>query len=150
MKLPEWLQALPLVNASLNALATILLIIGYRLIKNGHREAHRKVMLSAFAVSCVFLVVYLTYHQGLHHYTGTHGKSFSGTGVAKITYLTILITHVILAAIVPVLAIITIVRAVKQDWVRHKRIARITFPIWLYVSITGVIIYAMLYHWPVE
>jgi uncharacterized membrane protein YozB (DUF420 family) len=150
MKLPEWLQALPLINASLNALATVLLIVGFLLIKRGKREAHRRVMLSAFAVSCVFLAFYLTYHQGLHHYTGTHGKSFPGTGAAKAVYLTILITHVILAAIVPVLAIITIFRAFKQDWDRHKRIARITFPIWLYVSITGVIIYGMLYHWPVD
>lgn len=148
MNLPDWLQALPLVNASLNALATVLLIVGFSLIKRGKRDAHRTVMLSAFAVSCVFLISYLTYHQGLHHYTGTHGKSFSGTGAAKVVYLTILISHVILAAIVPVLAIITIVRGFKQDWVRHKRIAKITFPVWLYVSITGVIIYGMLYHWP--
>jgi protein SCO1/2/putative membrane protein len=150
MKLPEWLQTLPIINASLNGLATVLLLLGYWLIKRDRKDAHRKVMLTAFAVSCVFLVVYLTYHQGLHYYTGTHGKSFQGTGVAKVVYLTILISHVILAAVVPVLAIITIVRGLKEDWERHRRIARITFPIWLYVSITGVIIYAMLYHWPVD
>ena len=147
-QLPEWLAALPTVNASLNALAGVLLVLGMVLIKNGKRDAHRNVMLSAFVVSVVFLGCYLTYHQGLHHYTGTHGKAFAGTGPLKWLYLSILISHVVLAAIVPVLAIMTIVRGLKQDWERHKKIAKITFPIWLYVSITGVVIYVMLYHLP--
>ena len=147
--LPGWCAALPAVNASLNLLATILLVIGWRLIRVGKREAHRTVMLSAFAVSVVFLGCYLVYHAGLHHYTGTHGKAFEGVGNARIAYFALLISHVLLATIVPVLAIITIVRGLKADWVRHRRIAKITFPIWLYVSVTGVVIYLMLYHWPV-
>lgn len=149
-ELPDWLAALPMVNASLNGLSTVLLIVGMLLIRNGQRNAHRNVMLSAFAVSIVFLVCYLVYHQGLHHFTGTHGKSFGGTGALRAAYLTILISHVVLAAVVPILAVVTIVRGLKADWERHRRIAKITFPIWLYVSITGVVIYFMLYHLPVE
>ena len=149
-QLPDWLAALPTVNASLNALAGVLLAVGMVLIKSGKRDAHRNVMLAAFVVSIVFLASYLTYHQGLHHYTGTHGKAFAGTGLLKWVYLSILISHVVLAAIVPVLAIITIVRGLKQDWERHRKIAKITFPIWLYVSITGVVIYAMLYNLPLD
>lgn len=149
-ELPDWLAALPMINATLNGLSTVLLVTGIVLIRNGHRNAHRNVMLSAFAVSVVFLGCYLTYHQGLHEYTGTHGKSFAGTGGLRALYFSILITHVVLAAVVPILAIMTIVRGLKADWERHRRIAKITFPIWLYVSITGVVIYLMLYHLPVE
>lgn len=147
--LPGWAAGLPSVNASLNALATILLVVGFVLVKRGRKTAHRNVMLAAFGTSVVFLVCYLVYHFALHHYTGTHGKSFSGTGAARAVYFVILISHVILAAVVPILAIVTIVRGLRADWVRHRRIAKITFPIWLYVSITGVVIYLMLYHWPV-
>ncbi len=147
--LPGWCAALPAVNASLNLLATILLVVGWRLIRAGKREAHRNVMLSAFAVSVVFLACYLVYHAGLHHYTGTHGKKFEGVGVARVGYFVLLISHVLLATVVPVLAILTIVRGLRADWERHRRIARITFPVWLYVSVTGVVIYLMLYHWPV-
>ena len=147
--LPGWCTALPAVNASLNLLATILLVIGWRLIRSGKRDAHRNVMLSAFAVSVVFLGCYLVYHAGLHHYTGSHGKKFEGAGAARVAYFALLISHVLLATIVPVLAILTIVRGLRADWERHRRIAKITFPIWLYVSITGVVIYLMLYHWPV-
>ena len=149
-ELPDWLATLPMVNASLNGLSTLLLIAGIVLIRGGHRNAHRNVMLSAFAVSVVFLGCYLTYHQGLHHYIGTHGKSFGGTGGIRVAYFAILISHVVLAAIVPILAIMTIVRGLKADWERHRRIAKITFPIWLYVSVTGVVIYAMLYHLPLQ
>ncbi len=147
-ELPGWLAALPAVNASLNGLSTLLLILGLWLVKAGQKTAHRNVMLGAFAVSVIFLGCYLTYHQGLHHYTGEHGKAFSGTGAIRFLYLAILISHVVLAAVVPVLAIITIVRGLKADWERHRRIAKLTFPIWLYVSITGVVIYLMLYHLP--
>ena len=149
-ELPDWLAALPMVNASLNGLSTVMLIAGIVLIRSGRRNAHRNVMLSAFAVSVVFLVCYLVYHQGLHHYTGTHGKSFGGTGGLRAVYLSILVSHVALAAVVPILAIMTIVRGLKADWERHRRIAKITFPIWLYVSVTGVVIYLMLYHLPLE
>jgi protein SCO1/2 len=148
-ELPDWAAKLPTVNASLNALATALLVVGFVLVKRGRKTAHRNVMLAAFSTSVVFLGCYLVYHFALHHYTGTHGKSFPGSGVARGIYFAILISHVILAAIVPVLAIVTIVRGLQADWERHRRIAKITFPIWLYVSITGVVIYLMLYHWPV-
>lgn len=148
-QLPGWLTALPTVNASLNALSGLLLVLGLWLIRRGHRQAHRNVMLTAFVVSIVFLACYLIYHEGLHRYTGAHGRAFAGTGVLRWLYYAILVSHVLLAAAVPVLAIITIVRGLRGDWERHRRIAGITFPIWLYVSITGVIIYAMLYHLPI-
>ncbi len=149
-ELPDWLAVLPTVNASLNGLATVLLVVGFLLIKQGKRDAHRNVMLTAFGVSVVFLVCYLAYHAGLHHYTGERGKPFTGTGTIRTVYFVILISHVILAAVVPFLAIITIYRGLKADWARHKKIAKITFPVWLYVSITGVVIYLMLYHLPLE
>jgi protein SCO1/2/putative membrane protein len=125
----------------------VLLLTGFVLIRNGRVKAHMRVMLSAFGVSVVFLACYLTYHFGLQYYTGSSSRPFPSDHPARPAYLGILLTHVVLAAAVPVLAIITIVRAFRQDWVRHKRIARITFPIWVYVSVTGVIIYWMLYHW---
>lgn len=147
--LPGWAARLPSINASLNALATLLLVVGFVLVKRGRKTAHRNVMLGAFGTSVVFLGCYLVYHFALHHYTGTHGKSFPGAGAARVVYFAILVSHVILAAVVPILAILTIVRGFQADWERHRRIAKITFPIWLYVSITGVVIYLMLYHWPV-
>lgn len=139
---PGWVLQLPRVNASLNGLATILLLLGYGLIKSGRPKAHQATMLSAFATSIVFLGCYLVYH----YFAGS--KRFEGTGVVRTVYFAILLSHVILAVAVPVLASITIFRALTKQWERHKQIARITFPIWLYVSVTGVIIYAMLYHWP--
>ena len=147
--LPGWAATLPTVNALLNSLATTLLVAGFVLIKKNKRDAHRNVMLTAFGTSVVFLGCYLVYHFALHHYTGTHGKAFLETGAARVVYLAILISHVVLAAVVPVFAIITIVRGLNADWERHRKIAKITFPIWLYVSVTGVVIYLMLYHWPV-
>lgn len=149
MELPGWCKALPAVNASLNFLATVLLVIGWRLIRAGRRDAHRNVMLSAFGVSIAFLGCYVVYHAGLSYYTGTHGKAFEGQGVARPIYFAILISHVLLAIVVPVLAIVTIRRGLRAEWAAHRRIAKITFPIWLYVSVTGVVIYGMLYHWPV-
>jgi uncharacterized membrane protein YozB (DUF420 family) len=144
---PDWIRQLPAVNAALNGAATVLLLTGFVLIKSGRRDAHKRIMLTAFAVSIAFLACYLTYHFGLQHYTGSGSKPFPSDHPGRPLYLGILLTHVVLAATVPVLAIITIVRAYRQDWVRHRRIAKITFPIWLYVSVTGVIIYCMLYHW---
>lgn len=141
---PAWVAQLPAVNASLNGLATLLLIAGYVLIKSGKVNAHKTAMLSAFAASIVFLACYLVYH----YYAGS--KRFEGSGAIRAIYLSILVTHILLAAAVPILAIITIRRGLRAEWESHKRIARITFPIWLYVSVTGVIIYAMLYHWPVS
>lgn len=146
----ELVRWLPAVNASLNGLATVLLLSGYVAIKRRRIQLHKSLMLSAFATSILFLGCYLTYHWALHSLTGEAGKKFTGVGIIRPIYFTILITHVVLAAAVPVLALITIYRALKQNWAAHKRIAVITFPIWVYVSVTGVIIYGMLYHWPVS
>lgn len=149
MTAPDWVYVLPTVNASLNGLATLLLVAGLVLIKCGRRDAHKNVMLTAFGVSIAFLLCYLAYHFALHHYTHEAGQKFAGQGAIRPVYFTILITHVVLAAAVPVLAIITIRRGLKARWEAHRKIAKITFPIWLYVSVTGVIIYLMLYQWPV-
>jgi protein SCO1 len=146
VEIPQWVQTLPAVNAALNGLATVLLITGYVLIRRGNVEAHKRTMLTAFATSILFLACYLTYHGALHQYTGAGHRSFGGEGLLKTVYLVILVSHVLLAMTVPVLALITIYRGLKEDWPRHRRIAKVTFPIWLYVSVTGVIIYWMLYH----
>jgi protein SCO1/2/putative membrane protein len=131
---------LPTVNAALNATAALLLINGYRLIRQGRREAHRKTMLAAFGVSVLFLVCYLVYHYNVG------SVRFEKPGTVRTLYLGILLTHTVLAAAVPVLAILSLRRGLKGDFVRHRRIARWTLPIWLYVSVTGVIVYWMLYH----
>ncbi|MBS0206678.1 MAG: DUF420 domain-containing protein [Planctomycetes bacterium] len=146
--MPDWVAGLPAINASLNALATVLLLTGYVLIKRGRRRGHARAMVAAFTTSVIFLVCYLVYHYALHHYTGQSGKKFGGTGIIRPIYFTILISHVMLAVPVAVMALITLLRAWRQNWVAHRRLARITFPIWVYVSVTGVIIYGLLYHWP--
>lgn len=130
---------LPAVNASLNALATILLLYGYRLIRQGKREQHKKIMLSAFGVSIVFLICYLVYHAEVG------SVPYKGVGLMRTLYFMILIPHIILAATVPVLAGITLWWAFQERFDKHRKIARITFPIWLFVSVTGVIVYLMLY-----
>lgn len=131
---------LPAVNATLNATAAVLLVAGYILIRRRRITAHRRVMLTAFGVSIVFLICYLIYHAQVG------SVRFRGTGTARTVYFTILITHTILAACVPVLAIITLNRALRARFDKHRQIARWTFPIWLYVSVTGVVVYVMLYH----
>jgi protein SCO1 len=146
--LPDWAARLPSTNAMLNGLATLLLLAGFIAIRRGHIEVHKRLMMFAFATSVAFLASYLTYHFALSHYTGTHGKPFEGTGGVRTLYYAILVSHVLLATAVPVLALVTIYRGLREQWDAHRRIARITFPIWLYVSVTGVIIYGMLYHWP--
>ena len=146
--MPNWVAGLPAVNASLNALATVLLLTGYVLIKRGRREAHACAMISAFGTSVVFLVCYLVYHAALHHYTGLSGKKFGGSGIIRPVYFTILFSHVLLAVPVAVMALMTLLRAWRKNWEGHRRLARVTFPIWVYVSVTGVIIYGLLYHWP--
>ena len=145
-KLPGWAQRLPRTNAALNALATLLLLTGFVAIKAKNVSLHKRLMLFAFAVSIAFLGCYLTYHYSLNKYTGEHGKKFFGTPTLSKVYYTILITHVILATAVPVLASMTIWRGLTSQWESHRRWAKVTFPIWLYVSVTGVIIYWMLYH----
>lgn len=136
---PDTLAILPTVNAVLNATAAILLVVGYMFVKRGRIAQHRACMISAFVVSTLFLVSYLTYHA----HVGS--KRFPGTGTIRTVYLSILLTHTVLAALVPFLAIITLWRALTSRFDRHVRIARWTLPIWIYVSITGVIVYLMLY-----
>lgn len=133
------LTQLPTVNASLNGLATVLLVTGYLFIRARKIEAHRACMIAALACSVLFLVSYLTYH----YQVGT--TRFQGTGPVRVFYLTVLATHTPLAAAVPFLALITLIRALRERFDRHVAIARWTLPIWLYVSITGVVIYVMLY-----
>lgn len=133
------IHALPAVNASLNGTAAILLSTGYVLIRKRHIQAHRRVMLTAFAVSIAFLICYLIYHSQVG------SVRYPKTGPIRAVYYSILITHTTLAAAVPVLAIITLRRALRGDFKRHYKIARWTLPIWLYVSVTGVIVYLMLY-----
>ena len=130
---------LPALNAILNATAAILLVWGYTLIRRRRIEMHRRVMLTAFAVSVAFLISYLTYHFQVG------SVRFQKTGTIRTVYLTILLTHTVLAAAVPFLAIVTLRRAWIGSYAKHKAIARWTLPIWLYVSITGVVVYWMLY-----
>jgi protein SCO1 len=146
---PAWVLRLPAVNASLNGLATVLLVAGFMAIKSGRIPQHKRIMLTAFATSAIFLVCYLVYHAALAHYTGDGSRRFAGTGAIRFIYFAILISHVLLAVVVAVLAPTVVYRALKGQFERHKRLARLTFPIWLYVSVTGVIIYFILYHWPV-
>ena len=133
---------LPAVNATLNSTSALLLGAGFYFIKQRRVDAHRRCMMTAFAVSALFLVCYLTRFA----LTGTH--RFPGTGVAKLAYLAILISHMLLAAITPVLAIWAIRLARARRFPEHRRLVRYAWPIWMYVSVTGVIVYAMLYHWP--
>ena len=130
---------LPTLNASLNGIAAALLIWGWTLIRRKRIEIHRRVMLAAFGVSVLFLISYLVYH-----YT-VGSVRFQQTGTIRTVYLSILLTHTILAAAVPFLATITLVRGLRQKYDKHRRIARWTLPIWLYVSVTGVVVYWMLY-----
>jgi uncharacterized membrane protein YozB (DUF420 family) len=158
-------SAHPLVhlNALLNFIAAVLLVTGYVLVRRGNVRSHRRVMLSAFLVSVAFLTSYLTYHLAVRGGTPTR---FPGEGAARFCYLTILGTHTVLAAVVPVLAILTMYYAFRSGsgdgawtWLegltaqaregalrKHRRLARWTLPIWIYVSVTGVLVYLMLYH----
>ena len=147
-RLPQWSRPLPAVNAVLNAAATALLLAALVAIKSGRKTLHRNLMFGAIAVSGVFLASYLTYHYALTSSTGLRGKPFEGVGGARTAYYTILWTHIPLAALVPVLAVVAVRRALAGQYEAHKRITRWAFPVWMYVSVTGVIIYGMLYHWP--
>ena len=130
---------LPTVNASLNALATVLLATGWVLISQGKVEQHRRCMLAAFATSSLFLASYLVYHFNVG------SIAFTGQGPLRILYFTILISHIVLAIVILPMALITLARALRTQFDAHRRIARWTLPLWLYVSITGVIVYIMLY-----
>lgn len=130
---------LPGVNATLNATSAILLMAGYTLIRRRKIEQHKRVMIAAFCVSIAFLVFYLIYHSQVG------SVHFRGSGALRTTYLSILFTHTVLAATVPFLAVITLRRGLRRNDARHRAIARWTLPIWLYVSVTGVVVYLMLY-----
>jgi uncharacterized membrane protein YozB (DUF420 family) len=132
-------QDLPAVNATLNALSGVLLVIGFVLVRRRQLELHRRCMLAAFATSSLFLVSYLVYHAQVG------SVPFTRQGAVRPIYFTILITHVILAAAVLPLALMTLSRGLKARYAQHIRIARWTLPIWLYVSVTGVLVYVLLY-----
>ncbi len=133
------LTDLPTLNALLNTVSATLLISGYTLIRQGKVQAHRTCMLAAFATSTLFLISYLVYHANVG------SVPFTGQGAVRTLYYTILISHITLAALVPPLALVTLTYGLRQRFDRHRRIARWTLPVWLYVSVTGVIVYAMLY-----
>jgi uncharacterized membrane protein YozB (DUF420 family) len=130
---------LPAVNASLNAVSGVLLLVGYALMRARRIDRHRQVMLAAFATSSLFLICYLVYHAQVG------SVRFMRQGFVRPLYYAILITHVTLAATVLPLAIVTLSRGLKARFAQHRRIARWTFPIWLYVSVTGVLVYVLLY-----
>jgi uncharacterized membrane protein YozB (DUF420 family) len=130
---------LPALNATLNATSACLLTAGYIFMKRRQVPAHRACMISAFVASCLFLVSYLVYHA----HVGS--KPFPGHGPIRFVYFTILISHVLLAAVIVPLALVTLRRGLRMDVARHRRVARWTWPIWMYVSVTGVVIYVMLY-----
>jgi putative membrane protein len=130
---------LPAVNASLNALSGVLLLIGFLLVRSGRIAAHRRVMIAAFSASSLFLICYVVYHAQVG------SVRFTRQGLVRPLYFTILITHVTLAAVVLPLAILTLSRGLKARYAPHRRIARWTLPIWMYVSVTGVLVYVMLY-----
>jgi uncharacterized membrane protein YozB (DUF420 family) len=138
--MPEYISYLPHVNALLNSTSAFLLIAGYSLIRRGRVKAHRNCQLTAFATSTLFLISYLTYHY-------YHGATpFPGQGIVRPLYFTILLTNTILAVVIVTMILLTLYRAARMDFVRHRRIARWTLPLWLYVSVTGVVVYLMLYH----
>ena len=133
------IHTLPAINASLNALSGVLLVIGYLLMRARRIDLHRRVMIAAFVTSSLFLICYLIYHAQVG------SVRFTREGFVRPLYFTILITHVTLAAAVLPLAIVTLTRGLKGRYPRHRAIARWTFPIWLYVSVTGVLVYVLLY-----
>jgi uncharacterized membrane protein YozB (DUF420 family) len=130
---------LPAVNASLNAISGVLLLIAYIFIRNRQIERHRKTMIAAFVASSLFLVCYVVYHAQVG------SVRFTRQGIVRPIYFSILITHVTLAAVVLPMAILTLSRGLQARYSQHRRIARWTFPIWMYVSVTGVLVYVLLY-----
>jgi uncharacterized membrane protein YozB (DUF420 family) len=140
MQVPSQYAIYPVIDASLNGASAVLLVIARRMIKQGRMAMHRALMLTALATSSLFLVSYLYYHA----HVGS--VRFQGQGWSRPVYFAILISHTILAAAVVPLVIVTLSRALRERFDRHRLIARWTYPIWLYVSVTGVVVYLMLYH----
>jgi len=139
MQIPPQFAAFPVIDASLNGTSAVLLLVGRGLIKRGRMAAHRAVMITALVSSSLFLTSYLYYH---YHVGSVH---FQGQGWSRPVYFSILISHTILAATIVPMIIITLSRALRKRYDRHQAIARWTYPLWLYVSVTGVVIYFMLY-----
>jgi uncharacterized membrane protein YozB (DUF420 family) len=137
----------PAINATLNGASALLLLTGRRLIAQRKIQQHRAVMISAVITSSLFLVCYLTYHALLQIYAHGAITRFQGTGISRPIYFSILLSHTILAVVTVPLVLITLNRGLKARFDKHRAIARWTFPIWLYVSVTGVVIYFMLYQW---
>ena len=136
----DYISYLPHLNAFLNGTSAVLLFTGYTFIRSRNVVAHRACQIAALVVSLLFLASYLTYHYN-------HGSTrFLGTGLVRPIYFTVLTSHTILAIVIVPLVTLTFYRAFRGDFLRHRRIARITLPLWLYVSVTGVIVYLMLYH----
>jgi len=135
----EYIPLLPHFNAILNSTSFVLLVVGFAFIRRGRIKAHRNCQLAALTTSVLFLTSYLTYHY-------FHGSTrFTGQGIVRPIYLGILLSHTVLAVVIVPLVLLTLYRAVRADFGRHRRIARLTLPLWLYVSVTGVIVYLMLY-----
>ena len=141
MPIPTQYAIFPVINASLNGASTVLLLVGHRFIKKGRMPAHRATMITAVVTSALFLTSYLYYHFHVH------SVPFQGTGWSRPVYYTILASHVILAIVIVPLVLITLTRALRERFDRHRAIARWTYPLWLYVSVTGVLVYFMLSHW---
>jgi putative membrane protein len=130
---------LPALNATLNGVSFAFLLAGYVLIKQRRWQQHKRCMLAALASSSLFLISYVIYHAN------AGSRAFTGTGPVRYVYFAILVTHIVLAALILPMALVTTTRGLREQYVRHARIARWTLPMWLYVSVTGVIIYLMLY-----
>ena len=141
----DFIFTLPHVNALLNTTSGLCLITGYIFIRRRRIAAHRASMIAAFVASIIFLISYLTYHSLLAYKLGLGPTKFMGEGIIRPIYFFILITHTILAVVIVPFVIVTLRRGLKRQDARHRRIARWTFPLWLYVSITGVVVYLMLY-----
>jgi putative membrane protein len=141
----DLLQIFPHLNASLNALSGVFLVVGLYFIRTKQIARHRASMLTASIVSAIFLACYLTHHAIRTYYFGLGPTKFTGEGIARPVYFTILTSHTILAVVVTPFILLTLWRGLKGRYEQHKRIARLVYPVWLYVSVTGVIVYLMLY-----
>lgn len=138
------LSFMPAINALLNSASALCLGLGYRAIRQSQKELHMRMMLSALGFSAVFLISYLVYH----HFQGD--TPFEGTGVIRPIYFFILISHIVLSAVMLPLIFTTLYFAATQKFESHRKISRFTFPVWMYVSVTGVLVYLILYHWPIS
>jgi uncharacterized membrane protein YozB (DUF420 family) len=139
------LADLPVVNACLNALSTLFLTAGYLFIRRKRQDAHRNCMIAAFATSTLFLICYITYHSYIAYYLHRGPTRFLDPAWFRPIYLAILGTHTILAVVIVPMVIMSLARGLRGDFERHKRISKWTWPLWMYVSITGVVIYLLLY-----